>query len=218
MIKVDFYHDTVCGWCYVLSPRLRKISKEFELDIHHKTFVLQRDNSEMVQRFGSMQEAKAEILRHWASCAEADGNHERFNIEGMRQQPFDYPNGWLAALACKAAEQQQGQQGHWLMFDRIQHAHLQEARNIADSRVLEQVATNAGFDLVRFQQDFRSQTVADAVTADRKKAAQIGFKTIPTMVINDRLVISQTLTEQQLRQLFREVEEDMRTSKLAASA
>ena len=25
---IDFFHDVVCGWCYVMSPRLRQVARE----------------------------------------------------------------------------------------------------------------------------------------------------------------------------------------------
>ncbi len=129
-IQVEFFHDVVCGWCYLQSPRLRKVAAEFNANVIQRTFVLQRNQQEMVQRFGSIGAAKREILGHWKSCRTQAEDPSRFNIEGMQQQTFDYPNGWQGTLACKAAEQLAGHPGHWDMFDRIQLAHLKENRNV----------------------------------------------------------------------------------------
>ncbi|NHF72044.1 DsbA family protein [Paracoccus xiamenensis] len=40
-LHLDFFHDVVCCWCYNISSRLRRLSSEFDLDIRHRTFVLQ---------------------------------------------------------------------------------------------------------------------------------------------------------------------------------
>ncbi|EOX4315594.1 DsbA family protein [Vibrio cholerae] len=66
--QIEFFHDAVCGWCYVLSPRLRKLAKQQNIQIVQRCFVLQRSDEEMVERFGSLAQAKSEILNHWIAC------------------------------------------------------------------------------------------------------------------------------------------------------
>jgi len=41
-LTIDFFHDVVCCWCFNISSRLRRLASdaEFDLDIHHRTFVL----------------------------------------------------------------------------------------------------------------------------------------------------------------------------------
>ncbi|WP_232466770.1 DsbA family oxidoreductase, partial [Alcaligenes faecalis] len=99
---IDFFHDAVCGWCYVMSPRLRQVAAEQGIQVRHHTFVLQDSREQMLQAFGSMERAKREILGHWAACAQHDDT-QSINIEGMRAQNFDYPHGMLSARACQAA-------------------------------------------------------------------------------------------------------------------
>jgi predicted DsbA family dithiol-disulfide isomerase len=69
VIKIDFYHDVVCGWCFVIAPRLRKLSEELPLEIRHRSFVLQDSREEMVRAWGSLERAKREILGHWSAAA-----------------------------------------------------------------------------------------------------------------------------------------------------
>ena len=130
-IRVDFFHDVICGWCYVLSPRLRQLEKEFNLDIHHHAFALSASREEMIGKFGSMKQAKQIILEHWEQCARAD-DKKRVNVEGMRQQTFEYPFSTPGLVACKAAEQQGGSSAYWDYFDAVTHAHMSENRNIGD--------------------------------------------------------------------------------------
>ena len=69
---VDFFHDVVCGWCYVMSPRLRQVAAELDIEVRHRSFVLQDSRERIVQAFGTMEKAKTEILGHWEACAKQD--------------------------------------------------------------------------------------------------------------------------------------------------
>ena len=40
-LTIDFFHDVVCCWCFNISSRMRGLSDEFDLNIRHRTFVLQ---------------------------------------------------------------------------------------------------------------------------------------------------------------------------------
>ncbi|MEJ2765311.1 DsbA family protein [Photobacterium sp. MCCC 1A19761] len=49
-IRVDFFHDVICGWCYVISPRLRRLATEFDLDVHHHAFALSPTRTDQIRR------------------------------------------------------------------------------------------------------------------------------------------------------------------------
>lgn len=202
MIRVEFFHDAVCGWCYLQSPRLKVVAQELGLEVIHRAFVLQRNEQEMVARFGSMQGAKEEILRHWQACQRQAEQPERFNIEGMRAQPFNYPSGYQAALAAKSAEKLQGQQGHWVLFDAIQTAHLRDNRNIGDQPTLLDIAAEQGFDAGKIARLMQSQDVIKAVELDNARARHLQVRSIPSLYINDSTLISSTLTQGQMRSLL----------------
>lgn len=51
-LTIDFFHDVVCCWCFNISSRMRDLAAEFDLDIRHRTFVLQADRREMAARWG----------------------------------------------------------------------------------------------------------------------------------------------------------------------
>lgn len=184
-LTLDFFHDVVCGWCFNLSPRLRQLATEFSLEVVHHTFVLQENRDQMIAVFGSMPDAKQTILGHWAACQAASDNPERFNIEGMRHASFEYPSGLLSARACKAAERQAGQDGHWVMFDALQRAHLTQARNIADLDTVVEVAAEAGFDPELTATDILSARIAEAVQRDQAFARQLHVTSVPTVVLRE---------------------------------
>jgi predicted DsbA family dithiol-disulfide isomerase len=202
MITIDFFHDAVCGWCYVLSPRLRRWADHPQVQIRQRCFVLQRNEQEMIERFGSMALAKAEILRHWQQCQAAADDPARFNTEGMRAKPFSYPSGWLAALFAKAAEITYGTAAHWDMFDEIQRRHLLLNENIGSEDTLIAAANTLGFDGKALAVQVKTEELRLQVEDDIALARRLNVRSIPTLLINGKTLVSSTLTNEQLEQLI----------------
>jgi predicted DsbA family dithiol-disulfide isomerase len=103
----------------------------------------------------------------------------------MRAAPFDYPHGLSAALGCKAAERLGGQAAHWDMFDRLQRAHLTEARNVADPATVLDVAQELGFGTAGFKQVLEDPQTAQAVAADRQRARTLQVRSVPTLIVRE---------------------------------
>lgn len=207
-LKVVFVHDAVCGWCYLLSPRLHLLAEQLTLDVRHQCYTLQATRDAMLDNFGSMPAAKAAVLGHWEKCVAAEDT-PRINIEGMRAQTFEYPHGMPSALACKAAEMQAGQQGHWRMFDRVQYAHLTESRNIGDGQVLRSLAEAVGLDMARYDVDVRSEATRQAVEQDHRLARGLGVQSVPTLIVEERWLINGAQPIDSLRLQLQEVRQQM---------
>jgi putative protein-disulfide isomerase len=204
-LKVEFFHDAVCAWCFVLAPRLQQLQAELNLDIQHRTFILQTSREAMIERFGSMSQAKQTILEHWRACAEAEDT-PRINIEGMRQQAFDYPSGLLAGLACQAATLLADNSGHGRMFERLQEAHLMENRNIGDHATVLTLAEEAGLDTAAFALAFYEQ--APQLLHDELAMGQrLGIRSVPSLVIDGRFLVSGALGLDELRHAIVRVRE-----------
>ncbi|MDF0602139.1 DsbA family protein [Psychromarinibacter sp. C21-152] len=185
VLTIDFFHDVVCCWCFNISSRMRVLSTEFNLGIRHRTFVLQDSPAEMAERWGTPEEAREIILGHWAACREVSDRPELVDIDAMRLAPFDYPHGMTAALGCKAAERLGGQAAHWDMFDRLQRAHLAEARNIADPATVLHVARSLDFEAAVFAEVFNDLETMRAVETDRQHARALQVRSIPALIVRD---------------------------------
>ncbi|WNK00813.1 DsbA family protein [Thalassospiraceae bacterium LMO-JJ14] len=184
-LTIDFFHDVVCCWCFNISSRMRTLAQELNLDIRHRTFVLQASPAEMAARWGTPAEARETILGHWSVCREVSDRPELIDIEKMRNAAFDYPHGWTAAIACKTAERLGGQSAHWDMFDRIQSAHLTDAQNIADRAVLNDMACDIGLNSMAFMKVMDDPMTAQAVEADRQLARRLQVRSIPALIIRN---------------------------------
>ncbi|QDC08480.1 disulfide bond formation protein DsbA [Oceanicola sp. D3] len=184
-LTIDFFHDVVCCWCFNISSRMRALEEEFDLDVRHRTFVLQASRAEMAARWGAPEDARETILGHWEACREVSDQPTLVDIDAMRAAPFDYPHGMIAALGCKAAERIGGQAAHWGMFDCLQRAHLGEARNIADIETILAVARDLGFEAAAFRDAFDDPVTAQAVDADRRQARALQVRSIPTLIVRE---------------------------------
>lgn len=184
-LAIDFYHDVVCCWCFNISSRMRTLAREFDLDIRHRTFVLQDSREAMAARWGTPEQARETILGHWSVCRQASDRPGMIDIAAMRNAGFDYPHGLTAALACKAAEHLGGHPAHWDMFDRIQIEHLARARNVADPAVLVDAARDVGLDPGAFARKMSDPAVARDVEADRRRARDLAVRTIPALIVRE---------------------------------
>jgi len=184
-IKIEFFHDVLCAWCFVLSPRLHKIASKYDIKVIHRAFALAPSPGSIALIFGSKEKGKREILNHWRKANLLDDEH-RINADLMEKREFDYPYSIPGLLACKAAEFQGGQEAHWKIFDRIQKAHLVECLNIADFQVLKQCAKEVGLDVEKFEKDYKSEKVLEALNYDLKLARKYGVYAVPTLVANSK--------------------------------
>ena len=197
-LTVDFFHDVVCGWCYVMSPRLRQVAAELGIAVRQRSFVLQDSPEQMCQVFGSMERAKQVILGHWEACARHD-DQPRIDVEGMRAEPFDYPSGMAGALACQAAHLLAGEAGHWDMFDAIQHAHLSAHRNVGVSAELLDIAVGLGHERGAFAALMQGEEALRRVQADRAAAARLAIDSIPTLIAGPHRARLRTMSTAELR-------------------
>ena len=147
MIKIEFFHDAICSFCFPMSARMRRISKKYNnLDIIHRSFALAWEEESFIRDFGSREAVKPEVLNHWAAANKNDDEH-RFNIEGMYKTDFNFPISKPALKVAKAAGLVAGEAMYWDVFDRIQHKLFVESKNIEDITVLEEAVkeTNINF-------------------------------------------------------------------------
>lgn len=174
------------------------------MQVEHHCFALAPDPTQITRMFGSAEAGKSEIMSHWAAAA-AHPDGEAIDVALMRRRPFPYPYSMPGLLACKAAEGQGGPAAHWDMFDRVQHAHAVEARNIADPEVLRDCAVDAGLDLTRWEQDFHSPKTRQAVQQDLAQAQARGVHAVPTLVFNDHWMVQGAVPEDMMRRVIDDI-------------
>ncbi|TLX71071.1 DsbA family protein [Labilibacter sediminis] len=204
-MKVEFYHDVLCAWCYALSPRVRKLAANHpEVKVIHRSFALSPNKERISEVFGSKQEGKRQIMQHWKAANENDDDH-RINTDLMEQKEFDYPYSMPALMACKAAAFQGGEKAHWDYFDAVQKAHLTDCLNINDPKVLITIAKSINLNIERFKADFESKRAKEAVESDMKDIHINGINSVPTIVVNGKYKISGAVSYHKLEETLQKV-------------
>ena len=204
-MKIEFFHDVICSFCFPMSARMRKLAEEYEgLEIQHRSFALGWDGEDFIRSFGSREAVKAEVLGHWAQANENDEAH-RFNIEGMSRTDFNFPLSKNPLLAAKAAGLLGGEEAYWDAFDRIQHKLFVENKNIEEPGVLEEAVQEAGLPLTQWQDQFGKAETEEAVLLDLERARSYGVRSVPTLVINGKYAVAGALSRKELETLLERI-------------
>lgn len=178
------------------------MKEEFpEIEIIHHSFALSKSDDDTLRMFGTIKNAKSEIMNHWRSSNQNDDD-SRINTDLMESRMFKYPNSINGLLGCKAAQLQLGQVGHWDYYDLIQKTHLTEARNIGDKEILYDLAKMLQMDREKFIEDFNSERVMKMVDDDIKLARKLRVNSVPTIIINNKLKIPGAVSYDKLRDLI----------------
>ncbi|NON63036.1 DsbA family protein, partial [Acidianus sp. RZ1] len=108
-------------------------------------------------------------------------------------------------MACKAAEFQKGNEGHWEYYKRAQEKFFFEGDNVSSDEILIEVAQEIGLDIERFRQDFKSKKAKLAVIQDEEEAHAMGIRGVPAILLNDMWLIRGVQNEE----YYKTVIEDM---------
>ena len=205
MIKIEFFHDVICSFCFPMSARLRQIAKKYNnIEIIHRSFALGWESEDFIRSFGSREAVKPEVLNHWAHANENDDDH-RFNIEGMKQTNFNFPLSKPGLKAAKAAGLVGGEDIYWDVFDRIQSKLFVENKNIENITVLEEAVKETRISFEDWKIQFEKDETEKAVLADLQLAQSYGVNSAPTLVINQKYALAGARSQEDIEKVLAEV-------------
>lgn len=199
---VEFFHDVICSFCFPMSYHMRVLAQNRpELNIIHRSFALMPSEDSFTAMFGTREQAKPEVLTHWAQANRIDPAR-RFNIEGMKKTDFLFPGSMRPLRAAKAAGLMGGQALYWDVFDRLQTALFVENQNIDDDAVLADILRPMPLDFTRWQELYQSDASLQAVQEDLELAQQYGVHSAPTLIIDREYSLRGARSSEDLQQLF----------------
>jgi predicted DsbA family dithiol-disulfide isomerase len=208
MIKIEFFHDVICSFCFPMSARMRRIAKNYSnIEIIHRSFALGWEAEDFIRSFGSREAVKPEVLGHWAHANENDDEH-RFNIEGMRRTDFNFPISKPGLKAAKAAGLIGGDDIYWEVFDRIQHKLFVENKNIEDIAILEEAVKETSVSFMDWKAQFESDETEKAVLADLQLAQAYGVNSAPTLVINQKYAIAGASSQEEIEKALAKISKE----------
>jgi len=208
LIKIEFFHDAICSFCFPMSARMRKIAKKYNnIEINHRSFALGWEAEDFIRSFGSREAVKPEVLGHWAHANQVDDEH-RFNIEGMRETDFNFPISQPGLKAAKAAGLIGGDDLYWDVFDRIQNKLFVENKNIEDLAVLEEAVKETSISFTAWKEQYNNVETEKAVLADLQLVRAYGVNSAPTLVINQKYAISGAQSQEAIEKVLAKISKD----------
>lgn len=186
MFNVEFFHSVMCGHCFIMSDRIRKIVKAYpEINIIHRSYPLRWDDQEENETFESEEEYRADMARKWEIANRIDDEH-RFNLEGLKEMAFNMPTARRSMIAIQAGAFAGGDE--WDLFDRFQEALYVENLNISDEEVIADIIIEAGVDFGEFLKYYENPKTEWLIKEDFKRADEYGLELIPAMVIEGKYI------------------------------
>lgn len=191
LIGLMVYHDVLCCWSFLAAGRLKRVKQQAgdRIWMEGRVFPTAPGAEDYVQRFGSPDRAKAEILKDWGAAAREPGG-DRINAALMASRPFPYPASLPILAGVKAAERQGGILAQDTYFEHAQEAHLIQCRNVAEREVLMDLAQDLALDLGQFEADLVSGACDRAVIAEGEAARAWGIESTPTVLFDDRWALT----------------------------
>ena len=185
-MKIEFFHDVICSFCFPMSYRMRKLKKRRpELEIIHRSFALVPEAEAFDIMFGSRKSAKTEILTHWEQANKNDDLH-RFSIDGMKESDFLFPISIPSLRAVKAAEEVGGNDIAWDAFDALQNALFVENKNVEDFQIIKEALSKTSIDIEKWEEAYYNSNSLEGVNKDLDLAREYGITGVPFLVINGK--------------------------------
>ena len=208
-MKIDFVSDVACPWCAVglhsLETALARLGDSVEVELHFQPFELnptlpaqgRETVAYLVEKYGSTPERVAQ------------------NREAIRQRGAevgfkfgDRPWVWNTFNAHRML--------HWAGLEgkqrELKHALLTayhtNAENPGATDVLLRLASEVGLDVERARQILESDEFSEEVRALEQRYQQLGINAVPSMIINDRVLIQGGQPPDAIEQALRQVAAD----------
>jgi len=205
MIKLTFFHDVICPFCYMASKRLKKVVNEFkgEVIVKHKAFAIISSLEDLKAIAPTEEDARQVFLNEFSILKRYIPEYDPEKVIGKGKIKYVWSIPPL--IACKAAEFQKGEEGHWEFFDRAQDKFFLEGEDITDEKVLVSIAEEIGLDVNKFKEDLNAKRTKLAVIEDEEEAKAMGIRGVPAILVNDTWLIRGVQDENYYRAVIKDI-------------
>lgn len=193
-MKISYWIDYNCPYCYIGITRLKKAIDELKLDnvkIDTHSFELdpnapKTSKTTTLERFSekynlTTEEAQKEIdkITQWGLDEGLDLNYESCRFTNTRDAHR------LSKLAIQSNNQEIIQRFNDLMFE----AYFSKNLELADRKTLVDIATEAGLDEKEVNEVLDSDKFNNEVVLDERVAMDTGIRGVPYFIFNNRHAI-----------------------------
>lgn len=211
-LQVEIWSDVVCPWCYVGKRRLEAALAVFEhreqVEVVYRSFELDPSAPPhgheltlpaIAAKYGRSEAEMRGMVEQLMQTAAGDGLDLRL-LETVHTNTVDAHRLLHLALETGGPALQRE------LKEALLHAYFEQARNVGDHAVLQEVAEAAGLDAERVRAVLASQEYAEAVAADVAQARAYGATGVPFFVLDQKFGVSGAqpveVFEQALRQAW----------------
>jgi predicted DsbA family dithiol-disulfide isomerase len=174
-ITLEVFTDFVCPWCYLSTPRIEKVRRNFDIDVRWSYFPLHPDTPPEGRTLADLFAGRMDPAVVNARMK------ERMDAEGLPygRRTHTY-NSRLAQELAKAFD---------AVRDPLYRAYFADSRNIGDIGVLVDVASAAGIPADAALRVLTDRTFRHAVDADWERARRSGITAVPSFAAGGRTLV-----------------------------
>ncbi len=199
-LTVEVVSDVVCPWCYIGKRRLEKalalLGSDADVNVRYLPFQLNPDMPQggMLRadyrrsKFGSIERSRQLDAR---VAAEGRGEGIEFAFERMARTPNTIAAHRLIELAQRQGVGQ-------AVVDELFGAYFEQAKDVGDPKVLEEIAQRSGVS------GWPQESDAKEVAALEEEMRGLGISAVPTFLFDRKLGVSGAHPPEALAQAMRE--------------
>lgn len=209
-IKIDFVSDVACPWCAVglggLLTAIDRIGSEAQFDIHMQPFELNPDmpqggqntGERLMKKYGFDQARLQENRKVIAERAAAVGMPMQQTEESRSYNTFGAHRllYWAGTL---------GQEQQIALKRQLLKVYHFDNYDTSETDVLVQAAQDVGLDADAARDVVASGRYTDEVRAEQAKWRDLGITSVPSVIINDKYLVSGGQPPEAFEQALRQV-------------
>lgn len=180
MKELIYVADPMCSWCWGYHPVISAVHDAVDVPVRYVMGGLARDSDEPMP-----QEIRSYIQDQWRKVTAETGATFNWDFWDVCQpRRSTYP-------ACRAVIAAGFQDRMRDMFEAVQRAYYQDARNPSDLSTLSAVASEIGLDVEQFNRDVASDEAEQALQDGFNVRRSINANEFPSLVVvtnDDRVV------------------------------
>ena len=172
-MKITFYYDYICPFCYIASKRMQKLAEELELKIEwtgieiHPEYSTERRERKKTQRTRHLTETLHEI-------AKEDGTE--ISLPGFVTN---------SRLCLEAAEYAKTEDRFLQFHNEAYNSYFNLRENIGKLDTVLDIGSKAGLDRSSLEENLRSRTMKEKIDQHKKSADDNVVMGVPTIYFNE---------------------------------
>lgn len=191
-MKVEFWSDIVCPWCYIGKRRFEKALSQFEhqdqVEVTWRSFELDPSSAligediveSLTKKFGRSTSEVKQMTAQITALAAQDGLEYRFDLMKSGNS-FD-----AHRLLHLSVEQGLHKNFNELLYK----SYFTEGMLIGDIDSLKKIAAEAGLDSSEVNRVLESDAYADKVRDDEARASSLKVSGVPFVLVDEKYAIS----------------------------